>query len=92
MVAGVQAVVLWQVSHEAVVETCFESLPLAVVPLWQELQVPGATLLWLILAGIQPVVRWQVSHEAVVVTWLEFLPFAVVPLWQVAQVPGATLL
>jgi len=80
MVAGVQPVVRWQVSQDAVVEMCVALLPLAVVPLWQELQVPGATLLWLMVAGVQPVVRWQVSHEAVVEMWLEFLPLAVVPL------------
>ncbi|MDD1632869.1 MAG: hypothetical protein LUP91_11785, partial [Methylococcaceae bacterium] len=90
-VAGVQPVVRWQASHEAVVETWLEFLPLAVVPLWQEAQVPGATLLWLIVAGVQPVVRWQASHEAVVTVWFEFLPLAVVPLWQEAQVPGAML-
>ena len=34
-VAGVQAVVVWQVSHEAVVGTWVAVLPVAVVPLWQ---------------------------------------------------------
>ena len=77
-------------SHDAVVEVWPECLPLAVVPLWQELQVPGATMLWLIVAGVQPDVRWQVSHEAVVVVCPEFLPLAMVPLWQELQVPGAT--
>lgn len=72
--------------------TWLELLPLAVVPLWQVAQVPGAALLWPIVAGFQPVVWWQTSHEAVVATWLDFLPLAEVPLWQVAQVPGATLL
>ncbi|MFO1196967.1 MAG: hypothetical protein U1E86_08335 [Burkholderiaceae bacterium] len=43
MVAGVQAVVRWHVSHEAVVITWLEGLPLAVVPLWQVAHVPGAT-------------------------------------------------
>ncbi|OGM03849.1 MAG: hypothetical protein A2008_08395 [Candidatus Wallbacteria bacterium GWC2_49_35] len=56
MVAGVQAVVLWQVSHEAVVEMWLEFLPVAVVPLWQEAQVPGATLLCFIVVGVQAVV------------------------------------
>ena len=74
------------------VETWFEVLPLAVVPLWQLEQVPGATLLWLIVAGVQAVVLWQASHDAVVETWFEVLPLAVVPLWQLLHVPGATLL
>jgi len=55
--AGVQPFVRWQVSQEAVVETWPEFLPVAVVPLWQELQVPGATLLCFIVAGVQAVVR-----------------------------------
>jgi len=81
IVDGIQAVVWWQVSHESVVEICIELLPLAVVPLWQVAQVPGATLLWLTaVAGIQAVVRWQVSHEAAVAIWIELLPLAVVPL------------
>ena len=42
-VAGVQAVVRWQVSHDAVVGTCVAVLPRAVVPLWQVAQVPGVT-------------------------------------------------
>jgi len=45
MVDGIQAVVRWQVSHEAEVEICIELLPVAVVPLWQVAQVPDATLL-----------------------------------------------
>jgi hypothetical protein len=42
-VAGVQAVVLWQVSQAAVVGMCVVGLPVADVPLWQVAQVPGAT-------------------------------------------------
>jgi hypothetical protein len=66
-------------------------LPLAVVPLWQEAQVPATTPVWLNVAGSQAVVRWQVSQEAVGTTWFVVLPLALVPLWQEAQVPGATL-
>ena len=69
---------------------CVVGLPVAVVPLWQVEQVPGATPVWLKVAGVQPVVRWQVSQVCVVGMWLVGLPVAVVPLWQVAQVPGAT--
>jgi hypothetical protein len=67
-VAGIQAVLRWQVSQEAVVAMWFAGLPLALVPLWQVAQVPGATPVWLKVAGIQAVVRWQVSQEAVVAT------------------------
>jgi hypothetical protein len=41
--AGVQALVLWQVSHACVVEMWLVDLPVAVLPLWQVAQVPGAT-------------------------------------------------
>ena len=65
-VAGVQALVLWQVSQEAVVGTWPEGLPLAVLPLWQVEQVPVATPVWLNVAGVHALVLWQVSQEAVV--------------------------
>jgi hypothetical protein len=42
-VAGVQALVLWQVSQAAVVGIWPVGLPVAVAPLWQVEQVPGAT-------------------------------------------------
>jgi len=42
-VAGVHALVLWQVSQAAVVGIWLVGLPVAVVPLWQVEQVPGAT-------------------------------------------------
>ena len=82
--------VRWQVSQVAVVGTWFDGLPLAVVPLWQVAQEPGATPVWLNVAGVQAVVRWQASQLCAVGTWLVGLPFAVVPLWQVAHDPGAT--
>ena len=40
-VAGVQALVLWQVSQDAVVGRWVVGLPVAVVPLWQVEHVPG---------------------------------------------------
>jgi hypothetical protein len=43
-------------------------LPVAVEPLWQTAQVPGATLLCVNVAGLQAAVRWQVSQAAVVMT------------------------
>ena len=67
-VAGSQALVRWQLSHEAVVRICPLGLPRAMEPLWQVMQVPGATVVWLNVAGIQAVVRWQLSHAAVVGT------------------------
>jgi hypothetical protein len=69
---------------------CVVGLPVAVVPLWQVEQVPGATPVWLKVAGVQALVLWHVSHACVVGIWLVGLPVAVVPLWQVEQVPGAT--
>ena len=55
-VAGSQAVVLWQLSQAAVVGMCVPGFPVAVLPLWQVEQVPGATPLWLKVAGSQAVV------------------------------------
>ena len=43
-VAGVQALVRWQLSQAAVVGTCPLGLPRAVLPLWQVAQLPGVTL------------------------------------------------
>ena len=69
---------------------CLEGLPLAVDPLWQLLQLPGATSVWLNFAGVQALDLWQLSHGAEVAMWLAGLPLALLPLWQVAQEPGAT--
>jgi hypothetical protein len=38
--------VRWQTSHDAVVATCLAGLPLTMLPLWQEKQVPGVTVTW----------------------------------------------
>ena len=46
----------WQLSHAAVVGRWFVGLPLAVVPLWQVAQVPGAMPVWLKVAGVQALV------------------------------------
>ena len=90
MVAEVHGVdVLWHESQDAVVGMCPPGLPVAVVPLWQVEQVPGATPVWLKVAGVQAVVLWHVSQDWVVGMCPPGLPVAVVPLWQVAQVPGA---
>ena len=55
-------------SQDAVVGKWLAGLPRALEPLWQVMQVPGATPVWLNVAGIQPVVRWHVSQDAVVGT------------------------
>jgi hypothetical protein len=65
-------------------------LPVALLPLWQVVHVPGATPLWSKRAPDQVEVRWQESHAAVVATCPAGFPTADAPLWQVAQVPGAT--
>ena len=90
--AGVQALVLWQVSHACVVGIWIAGLPVAVLPLWQVAQVPGATPPWLKAAGFQATVLWQVSQDAVVGMCAPGLPVAVLPLWQLAQLPGVTAL
>ena len=56
-VAGVQPDVRWQVSQDCVVGMCVVGLPVAVVPLWQVAQVPGAMPAWLKVAGVQALVR-----------------------------------
>ena len=58
-VAGVQALVLWQLSQAAVVGMWPDGLPLAEVPLWQVEQVPGATPLWSKRAPMNDEVLWQ---------------------------------
>lgn len=55
-------------------------LPVAVFPLWQVEQVPGAIPAWLKVAGVQALVLWQLSQAAVVGIWLAGLPVAVLPL------------
>lgn len=71
---------LWQESHETVVGMWFDDLPIAVLPLWQVLQLPGVTPVWLNVAPAQLDVLWQESQEAVVVTCPDGLPDAVLPL------------
>jgi hypothetical protein len=59
---------------------CPLGLPVAVTPLCQVEQVPGATPVWLKVAGVQALVLWQVSHDCVVGICVLGLPVAVVPL------------
>jgi hypothetical protein len=44
------------VSQDWVVKMCPPGLPVAVVPLWQDEQVPGAMPVWLKVAGVQALV------------------------------------
>ncbi|OJY55181.1 MAG: hypothetical protein BGP19_00935 [Thiobacillus sp. 0-1251] len=81
---------MWQLSQAAAVGICVLGFPLAILPLWQVTQVPGATPLWLKEAGFQATVLWQVSQDAVVGICVLGLPVAVLPLWHVAQPPEVT--
>jgi hypothetical protein len=78
--AGFQANVVWQLSHSAVVGICVAGLPVDLTPLWQLLQVPGATPTWSKRAGVQAVVTWQVSQVLALGIWFVPLPVATVPL------------
>jgi hypothetical protein len=65
-VAGLQAVVEWQLLHSAVVTMCVAGLPVAAVPLWQDEQLP-ITWAWSTrVAGFHALVAWQASHTALV--------------------------
>lgn len=65
---------LWQLSQARLASEAtagngvwFADLPVALTPLWQLAQLPGATPAWLKPeAGFQPLVRWQLSQLAVV--------------------------
>lgn len=63
--AGDQALVAWQSSQALVVARWLDDLPVALVPLWHDEQVP-VILLWLKFAGVHAVVAWQVEHSEVV--------------------------
>ena len=62
-------------------------LPVALVPLWQLVQVVAVVnVLWSALAPVHVVLDlWQLSQLAVVARWLAVLPVATVPLWQLEQ-------
>ena len=76
----------------AVVDTCLEPLPVALLPLWQlEQLVAVVKVLWSALAPLHVVLDlWQLSQPVVVDRWLLFLPVATMPLWQLEQ-PVLTL-
>ncbi len=52
---------LWQSSQTFEVGRCDAALPVAVVPLWQDAQLP-VTAAWLNVAFDQDVVLWQSSQ------------------------------
>jgi hypothetical protein len=78
-------VLLWQVSHGAVVGMCFGGLAIAVTPLWHETQLPMIPLWFMRAPAKVTVLLWQVSHGALVMRCLTGLPGALTPLWQVAH-------
>lgn len=65
-------------------------LPGAVVPLWQDTQLPEI-LAWVNRAGSHALVTWQSEHSAVVGRWVAGLPVASTLLWHEVQVPSAWL-
>jgi len=58
---------------------CVIGLPLAVVPLWQDVQVP-ITAVWSTCTVVQFVVTWQLSQLLDEAMCWAFLPVAVDPL------------
>ena len=83
-----QEVVVWQLAQSAVVATCPAGLPGALVPLWQEAQVP-VTCVWSTrVTGVQAsVVRWHASQTLLLAMCDAGLPGAVAPLWHEMQFP-----
>ena len=61
-------------------------LPVAIVPLWQEAQVP-VTWVWSSgkIAGFHVLVVWQDWQLTVEVMCVGVLPVAIVPLWQLTH-------
>jgi len=64
---------------------CPGSLPVAVVPLWQEKQPPWTWVWSTRVAGFHAVVAWHDSQLGVVDMWATVLPVALMPLWQLAH-------
>lgn len=95
-VAGSQAVVLWQLSQDAVVWMWLDVLPLVMALLWQFEQVPACTALWLKRPLVKVWVPWQVSHDCVVGMWFCVITTLVRAqrepvLWQEVQSRGVPL-
>jgi hypothetical protein len=88
-VLGVHAVVVWQwLQSKLFTGNAMWPVfvPVAVVPLWHDAQLPVMPV-WLNAAGVHARVEWQALHSCVVGIWLVGLPVAATPLWQLVQVP-----
>jgi hypothetical protein len=93
-VAGSQAVVRWQESHEAVVTTWLAGLPFALEPLWQEAQEPAAIATWLKRAPAKVDVLWQDSQGWVTGMWfagMTTLAILLAAVWHEAHCLGVPL-
>ena len=77
-------------SQLAVVGRWFDGLPVAVLPLWQVLQVPGGHARVVERRRRPRRGAMALIAAGVVGRWFDGLPVAVLPLWQVLQVPAAT--
>ena len=80
--------VTWHWSHEATVGGWPSGLPGARRPVWQVLQLPGATLRWLKRAPVKAVRVWQLSQDSVVCrcrAGMARAPRGLYWAWQVAQ-------
>jgi hypothetical protein len=83
-VAPFQDWVSWQLLQSCVVTGCVACLPVAVMPLWHDIQV-ALRPLWLNRAGSQARVPWQALQSWLESRWRAGLPGAVAPLWQEVQ-------
>ena len=72
--AGVQALVVWQLSQPAVVGKWLEDLPFAIVPLWQLAQLPSTWAWSTRVTGSQARVVWQFWQASRVGMWPGGLP------------------
>ena len=68
--AGVQELVLWQLSQGAEVAMWPAGFPLDPLPLWQVVQEPGATPMWSKRAPLNDVVLWQLLQACLVGMWV----------------------
>ena len=64
-VAGVHASVVWQAPQLSSDAMCAGDLPVAVVPLWHDTQVPTTWVWSTVVAGFQALVPWHDSHVEV---------------------------
>ena len=88
MRAPAKLVVLrWQLSQAALVTMWVAGLPRAVVPLWQEAQLPVTPVWSQRTETNEKVLRWQLSQGAAVSICVAGLARACEPLWQAAQAP-----